>query len=134
MAVETMKPERSLGDLFGDLARDTGQLISQEIALAQAEMRTKAARYARHAGQLAAAGALAYAGLLALVASAALGMAVFFNLALWASAAIVGGLLLIVGLVLLLSGLSAMRGEDPLPRQTIDSVKENLAWMKGHAR
>lgn len=131
MAVETMKPERSLGELFGDLTRDTGQLISQEIAFARAEMRTKAARYARHAGQLAVAGAL---GLLALVGAAALGMAVFFNLALWASAAIVGGLLLIVGLVLLLSGLAAMRREDPLPRQTIDSVKENLAWGKGHAR
>ena len=134
MALETAKPERPLSQLFTDLNRETRQLLSQEVALARAEVSEKVAHYARYGGRLAVAGALAYAGLLALVAAAALGTAVLFNLALWASATIVGTLLLIVALVLFQSGLSAMRREDPIPRQTMESVKENVEWVKQHAR
>ena len=39
--------ERSLGDLFGDLARDMGTLVSQEVTLARTELTEKASRVAR---------------------------------------------------------------------------------------
>ena len=39
-----MKEERSVGDLFAELANETGILIRQEIALAQAEMTAKVTR------------------------------------------------------------------------------------------
>ena len=42
------KDERSLGELFGDLARDTATLVSQEVTLAKTEMTAKAKTAGTH--------------------------------------------------------------------------------------
>ena len=39
---QMVKEERSLGELFSELASETGTLVRQEVALAQAEMTKKA--------------------------------------------------------------------------------------------
>ena len=40
--MSTIKDDRSLGELLGDLARESGVLVRQEIALARVEMSEKA--------------------------------------------------------------------------------------------
>jgi hypothetical protein len=134
MAVETVKQDRSLSQLFTDLTNETRHLFSQEVALARAEVSETVSNYTRYAMWMAAAGALAYAALLALIAAAALGASVWFELPLWASCGIVGGLLLIVALILFVSGRSGMRRESPVPTRTIETLKENVEWAKQHAR
>src|SRR5256885_314769 len=47
--MQVRKDERSLGELFGDLARDMGVLVRQEVSLATTEMTHKATGAARHA-------------------------------------------------------------------------------------
>jgi len=127
--MQQTKNEPSLGDLFGDLARDMGTLVSQEITLARTELTEKASRVGKDVAMLAVGGLVAYAGLLALIA------AVIFLIAdrgvpLWASALIVGGIVAVVGYLLIQKGISALKQQDLTPRQTIQSIKEDTQWAK----
>ena len=47
---------RSLGDLFSELSRETGQLVRQEVELAKTEMTAQARQAGGYAGVAAAAG------------------------------------------------------------------------------
>lgn len=127
--MQDTKDERSLGDLFGDLARDMGTLVSQEMTLARTELTEKASRVGKDIAMLAVGGLVAYAGLLAIIA------AVIFLIAdrgvpLWASALIVGAVVAVVGYVLVQRGISALKQQDLTPRQTIQSIKEDTQWAK----
>src|SRR3954469_13675661 len=61
--------DRSLGELFADLAHESSTLVRQEIELARAELSDKAASFARDVAFLAIGGAVLYAGLLAVLAA-----------------------------------------------------------------
>jgi hypothetical protein len=131
--MQQTKDERSLGDLFGDLARDMGTLVSQEIRLARTEMTDKASRVGKDIAMLAAGGFVAYAGLLAIIA------AVIFLIAdlgapLWVSALIVGAVVAVIGGVLVQRGISALKQQDLMPRQTVESLKEDTEWAKEQVR
>jgi len=57
--MHAQKDERSLGELFGDLARDMGVLVRQEINLATTEMTHKATSVGRELAVLAVGGLVA---------------------------------------------------------------------------
>jgi len=120
---------RSLGDLFGDLARDMGTLVSQEIALARTELTEKASRVGKDLGVLAVGGLVAYAGLLAIIAAVILLIATW-GVPLWVSALIVGAIVAGIGALLVQRALAALKQQDLTPRQTIDSIKEDTQWAK----
>ncbi len=126
------KDERSLGELFADLARDTATLVSQEVTLAKTEMTAKATRVGKDIGFLAVGGMIAYAGLLAIIAGVILLLAAIVPL--WASALIVGLVVAGIGYVLVQRGLTALKREDLTPRQTIESLKEDTQWAKEQVR
>ena len=63
------RDDRSLGELFSELAQETTTLVRHEVNLAKTEMSEKASRAGKHVGFLAAGGAVAYAGLLAVLAA-----------------------------------------------------------------
>ena len=121
--------ERSLGELFVDLARETGTLVSREVALARTEMTEKAARVGKHIAFLAIGGLVAYAGLLAIIAALILVLAAN-GVPLWVPALIVGLIVAGFGYVLVQRGLTALKHEDLAPRQTIESLKEDTQWAK----
>jgi hypothetical protein len=125
----TRGEERSLGELFGDLARDTGTLVRQEVDLARTELTQKASRAARDLGFLAVGGLVVYAGFLGLLAAAALGL-VAAGLDAWVAALLVGGVVAVVGAVLVQRGLSALKREELAPRQTVETLKEDARWAK----
>lgn len=118
---------RSLGDLFGDLSRDIGALIRNELALARAEMSAKLSRAARHAGMLALGAVVALAGLFTLAASLVL-VLVRAGMPAWAAALLVGLALAGGGALLATSALKALREEDLTPTETIKTLKETTAW------
>jgi hypothetical protein len=121
--------ERSLGELFGDLARDTGTLVSQEIALARTELTEKAVQVGKQIAMLAVGGLVAYAGLLAIVA-AVIVLIADRGVPLWLSALVVGLVVAGIGYVLVQRGISALKNQDLAPRQTIESLKEDTQWVK----
>ena len=125
--------ERSLGELFGDLARDTGTLVRQEVELAKTEMTQKASRAARDIGVLAAGGLVAYAGFLAILAAIVLGL-VAAGLDAWLAALLVGAVVAAVGALLVQRGLSALKREELAPRQTVETLKEDAQWAKDQVK
>src|SRR5688572_4628366 len=133
MQSNTQMQERSLGELFAELSRETSELVRHEVALAKVELSQKAARVGKDVGFISMGGALAYAGLLTLVAALVMGLAAA-GLQWWAAASIVGLLVLIAGFVSTQMGLSALKRERVTPTQTIDTLKENAQWAKGQIR
>ncbi|GAA4838163.1 phage holin family protein [Kitasatospora terrestris] len=118
----------SLGDLIGEITSDLSQLVRDEIDLAKAEIKQEANKAAKASGMLAGAG---YAGHLVLVLASltlvfALGNAM--NLA-WA-ALIVTALWAVAGAVLYRAGRSRLKDVRLKPEQTIETLKEDAAWVR----
>jgi hypothetical protein len=126
------RDDRSLGELFSELAQETSTLVRQEVNLAKTEMSDKASRAGKQVGVLAAGGALAYAGFLAILA----GIIALLNdvMPLWLSALLVGLVVAVVGYVLVRRGLEALKREDFTPRETIETLKEDQQWAKDQTR
>ncbi len=122
------RDDRSLGELFAELAQETSTLVRQEVNLAKTEMSEKASRAGKHVGVLAAGGAVAYAGLLAILA----GVIVLLDnvMPLWLSALLVGLVVAAVGYLLVRRALDALKREDFAPRQTMETLKEDQRWAK----
>jgi hypothetical protein len=126
------RDDRSLGELFSELAQETSTLVRQEVNLAKTEMGDKASRAGRHVGVLAAGGALAYAGLLAILA----GVIALLNdaMPLWVAALLVGIVVAIVGYIMVRRGLDALKRDDFAPRETIETLKEDQQWAKDQTK
>ncbi len=127
------KDDRSLGELFTDLAQDMSKLVSQEIALARTELSDKASRIGKDIAFLAVGGMIAYAGLLAIM-GAVIALLATFGIPLWVSALIVGLVVLVIGYFLVQRGITNLKREDLAPRQTIESLKEDTQWAKEQIR
>jgi hypothetical protein len=126
------RDDRSLGELFSELAQETSALVRQEVTLAKTEMTQKASTAGRHVGILATGGAVAYAGLLAILAGV---IALLDNvMPLWLSALLVGIVVAVVGYLLVRRALDALKREDFAPRETIETLKEDQRWAKDQTR
>jgi hypothetical protein len=121
------RDERSLGELFSELSRETGTLIRKELELATTEMTSKAKVAGGHVGMIAAGGALAHAGLLVMLAALVIGLAQL-GVTPWLSAVIVGVLTLGIGYLLATRGMAALRQTSIAPTQAIEAMKENSTW------
>jgi uncharacterized membrane protein YqjE len=126
--MQQSRDDRSLGELFSELSRQTSTLIRQEVALAKAEMKQKGTEVGKDVGMMAAGGALAYAGLLALIATVIIILAEFIPW--WLSALIVSLVVLGVGGMLIQRGMSALKQTSMAPEQTIETLKEDKEWAK----
>jgi len=125
---QMVKEERSLGELFSELASETSTLIRHEVALAQTELTQKATRVGKNVGFLVVGGAVGYAALLAIIAALIIGLANFIPA--WASALIVGVVVGIAAYLLISSALSALKKTNLTPTQTVESIKEDAQWLK----
>lgn len=119
--------ERPLGELFAELARETGQLLKQELQLAKAETVVKAKQAGRNIALLGLGACLAAVGGLSLTAAAVALLALFMPL--WLAAAVVGAPLTLAGVLLASHGLTALKHLDPVPRETIQTLKEDRQWV-----
>jgi hypothetical protein len=123
------RDERSLGDLFSDLSRETTTLVRQEVQLAKAELTQSATEVARGIGMLVAGGAVAYAGLLFLLLAIVFGL-IEAGWDAWLSALIVGLVVVAIGAVLVLRARESLKPANLAPQKTIETVKEDAAWAK----
>ena len=122
------RDDRSIGELVAELSQKTTTLVRQELQLAKAEMSQKATRVGKNVGFLVVGGVVAYTGLLAIIAAVVI---VLGNvIPLWLSALAVGAAIALVGLVLVVKGANTLRQEDPAPRETIETLKEDKEWLR----
>jgi hypothetical protein len=131
MAITT--DDRSLGQMFADLSQEARTLIHQELQLAKTELTEKASTMARGAAFVVGGGLLAYGGLLAIVAAIVLGL-IALGLPAWAGALLGGVVVAGTGYVLIRSGLAALRPQHLVPRETIDTLKEDAQWLRSQTR
>ena len=131
--MQQSKQDRSLGELFADLAKETSELVRQEVQLAKTEMGQKASNVAKDIGFLAVGGAVAYAGVLALGAALIIGLAQL-GLPWWLSALLVGLVVAGIGYFLVQKGLNALKHQDLVPGQTIETIKGDVEWAKEQTR
>ena len=124
--------QRPMGEIAKDLTSDVSLLVRQEIELAKAEMAQKGRKAAPGLAMLAGAALVVLCALGALTACLVLAFSLF--LPDWAAALVVGALLAAVGygLVQLGRGRLAEAGK-PVPEETIETVKEDVAWAKTRA-
>jgi hypothetical protein len=124
-----LRDERSLGDLFSDLSRETTTLVRQEVQLAKAELTQSATEVARGIGMLVAGGAVAYAGLLFLLLAIVFGL-IEAGWDAWLSALAVGLVVVVVGAILVLRARESLKPANLAPRRTVETLKEDQAWAK----
>ena len=124
-----VRDERSLGDLFSDLSRETTTLVRQEVQLAKAELTQSATEAARGIGMLVAGGAVAYAGLLFLLLAIVFGL-IEAGWDAWLSALVVGLVVVAVGAVLVLRARESLKPANLAPQKTVETLKEDAAWAK----
>lgn len=135
---QPIKEERSLGDLFSELATETSTLVRQEVALAQVEITQKATRAGKQVGFLVVGGAVGYAALLVILSALVIGLTQLIAsvtgwqtiTSAWIAAAIVGLIVAGIAFFLVTNALAALKKTDLAPRETIESVKEDAQWIK----
>ena len=124
-----VRDERSLGDLFSDLSRETTTLVRQEVQLAKAELTQSATEAARGIGMLVAGGAVAYAGLLFVLLAIVFGL-IEVGWEAWLSALVVGVVVVAIGAILVLRARESLKPANLAPRRTIETLKEDQEWAK----
>jgi hypothetical protein len=123
----------TLGSIVHDLTQQVPQLIRSEMRLAQAEMTEKGKRAGTGIGMFSAAGLLAFFGIACVIATAILGLA--HALPDWLSALIVGVVLFAgAGVLALVGRKEVQQATPPAPEHAIESVKEDIAVVKGEHR
>ena len=123
------RDDRSLGDLFAELAQETSTLVRQEVELVRTELSEKASTVGRNVASLVVGGAVAYAGLLAIVAAVIIGLGEA-GIPWWLSALIVGLVVAGVGYALVARARTALQQVELAPRQTVETLKEDREWAK----
>ena len=120
--------ERSLGELFGDLAHQTSTLVRDEIQLARTEMTTKAVQAGRRVGLIGAGAVLAHVGVFAILAGIILALGEVMPF--WLAALLVGVLVAGAGGALVQVGMTALKRMKLTPEETVQTLQENKLWLQ----
>ena len=114
-------------------AADLRELVRLEIALAKSELASKGKHAAIGVGLLLVALLTVFLLIATLVTAAVLAFALVVPG--WAAALVVAGLLLLVTGACVVIGIQALRSAvPPLPKQAIQSSKENIEWLKARLK
>jgi uncharacterized membrane protein YqjE len=123
---------RSLGEILQDILHDFQEMVRAELRLAQAELSEKARKGAKsgmYLGMAAIAGFLAAASLVTCMIAA-----LAIVIPVWASALSIGVLLGIFAGGLFGAGRQRLRRINPVPEQTVQTIREDVEWAKNRRK
>ena len=126
--IDVREESASLGDLFSRLTTDLSKLMHDEIELAKVELKETAKEAGTAGASLGAAGVLGLVAFLLLSFAAAWGLAEVVPEGV--GFLIVGGAYGIVALGLLAFGRQRLKTVNPVPEQTVETLKEDVAWAR----
>jgi nitrate/nitrite transporter NarK len=118
----------SPGELASEVAKDMSTLVRQEVALAKAELQQDAKTAGTAVGAFGGAGFAGYFVLVFLSLAAMYGLDTVMPTG-WA-ALIVAAVWAVIAGVLALVGRKKLKGFNPKPERTIETVKEDVQWAK----
>jgi Putative Actinobacterial Holin-X, holin superfamily III len=129
---EAMSPppssDQSVGELVSGIASDLSTLMRQELDLAKVEVKQEVSKAGKAAGMLGGAGLagwmvalfLSFTLLYLLDSAIDAGWAALIVALIWA----------IIGAVLFVIGRNRLKAVDPTPHRTVETVKEDVEWLK----
>jgi pilus assembly protein TadC len=125
-----MAHDESIADLLRGALNDARDLVREEVALAKAEVREEVAKVRTAVLAFAAAALLATIGLLFALTALARGVAVAAGWNPWVGFALVALVLIVAAAAIGFFGYGVVSRERHMPR-TQETLKENMAWMRG---
>ena len=128
----TVEEPGSFGEIIGDISDGLSQLFRQEVELAKSELRTEAAKAGKAAGLFGGAGVAAWLTAVMLSFALAFGLGNVMDLG-WA-ALIVAALWAVIAAVLFGVARGKAKDVSPVPRQTVETLKEDAQWLKNPTR
>ena len=123
-----MPEERSISDILQDILTHLQGMVRYEARLAKAEIREELSR-ALSSGIWIVTGVLvALSAWLFLLWAAAYALST--AMPVWAAALVVAMVTAVAAAVLIVGGIHTAKRIQPIPDQTVESVKETLGWLK----
>ncbi|CAA9243410.1 MAG: hypothetical protein AVDCRST_MAG76-1895 [uncultured Acidimicrobiales bacterium] len=128
LVTEPKQAEQSLGSLVAEMTGEMSSLVRKEIELAKVEVKEEVNKAGRPAGMFGAGAITAYLALLfsSLALAWLLDEVMHVALAFFLVAVLHGAL----AAVLLTRARSEIKKVDPVPRQTVETIKEDVEWAK----
>jgi predicted membrane protein len=123
--------ERSLPEIIQAILKDVESIIQAELRLARREIREKVGRLKNASIFIGVAALLGILGAACLVTACIAAIAV--ALPLWLSALIMWAVCCVLAGIGFVLAKSRLEQIDPVPHQTIQTVKENVEWAKQRA-
>jgi len=122
----------SLGEIISDISDGLSQLFRKEIELAKAEIRVEATKAGKAAGMFGGAGLAGWLTAIMLSFALTFGLGNVMDLG-WA-ALIVAVLWAVIAAVLFVVARGKAKDVSPMPRQTVETLKEDAQWLKNPTR
>ncbi len=125
--------DRSVKEIVDALRPQLQELVDKQVELARTEL-VPVGRQAGIATGLLLVGAVFLLVFLIFISLTGVYVLDLFLDSLWLSALIVSGVLLLIGGILAGSGANILRRLDPVPHRTINTLQQNINWLKGQFR
>lgn len=125
---EPKQAEKSLGQLVGEMSTELSSLMRAEVQLAKVELKDEVAKAGKAGGMFGAGAVTGYFALLfaSLALAWLLDQAMPTALAFFLVAVLYG----VAAAILISRGRAEMKQVDPVPRQTVETLKEDVEWAK----
>lgn len=121
-------PETEIGALFGELSEEARLLVRQEVELAKAELKESTQHATGVGAGFGAAALVGYLALAILAVAAGLGLAEIMPAGVAFS--LVGLVLAAIAGIAFVIGRKNLQALSPVPRKTIETIKEDLTWLR----
>jgi uncharacterized membrane protein YqjE len=122
------RDERSIGSIVGDAISNLQEIVRTEIELVKTETREEAMTAVRASGLLVGGVIAALYALGLFLLAVAWGLSEFMDL--WLALGIVFLVMAVIAGVLIMVGKSRLSNVNPKPEQTMETLKEDVAWAK----
>jgi uncharacterized membrane protein YqjE len=128
LRTEPKAADQSLGELVGEMTSDLSTLMRKEVELAKLELKEEAQKAGKAAGMLGAGGVSAYFAVL----FASFALAWLLNEVMHVALAflVVAVLYGIAAAVLAKVGRDRLQDVNPVPEQTVETLKDDAAWVR----
>ena len=127
-----MTGDRSVSDVLQDILRNVQDILRSEVRLAKAEIRQEATQAASSALWVSAGVVGVVSAWMFLLWTAAYALAAI--LPMWAATLVIAVAMACAGSALVVVGIRRFTRITPVPERTVESLKENLEWMKHPTR
>jgi putative superfamily III holin-X len=124
--------ERPLSELLQDIVTNLQEIVRAEVRLAKTELRIEAQQATSSAAWVIVGLAAAVTSVTLLVWTSVYALAAVMSL--WMATLIVAVVVAVIGGLVARAGIQKFRQIKPIPDRTIETVKENLEWIKQSTR